>query len=129
MEASEKQIKFMNNLGIKYPANITIDEAKVLISMKLAECEQTAPIKEWAVKTPVEVVKPQEYKFKHMKQEDIAEKDIITDFEPTSMYVSYAKDIFNEMFDIFRKEKPSMTATDCMELAINLVKQAHEAFS
>lgn len=46
----------------------------------------------------------------------------------TTMYTSYAKDIFVALFERTQVDNIRINATDNMELAIKLVKQAKEAF-
>jgi hypothetical protein len=53
-----------------------------------------------------------------------AKKSVYT---PTSMYVSYAKDIFNEIIQ-HPLNKEMTNLSQVMDIAINLVKQAHKAF-
>ena len=62
-----------------------------------------------------------------VKPERIAEsKPGRSIYQPTSMYVSYAKDIFCELAQ--GKDKDGQTPKETMELSINLVKQAQKAF-
>lgn len=127
MEATEKQIKFMNSLEMTYPANITKDQAKVAIQLKLQEVNSERDNK------PAESVKPQDlgkvttpyFNEKVLMGSMEAEKQFKLKFNPTSMYVSYAKDIFIGLME--GQERKGTRET--MILAINLVKQAHEAFS
>ncbi len=64
------------------------------------------------------VVKPEDFGVKH---EPKANK-----YEPTSMYVSYAKDIFCE---ILKDHPEGLDIKGMMQEAIDLVKQARESFS
>ena len=48
-------------------------------------------------------------------------------YDPTSMYVSYAKDIFNELL-LTTEDRMEKESTKIMTRAIELVKQAQEGF-
>ncbi len=48
-----------------------------------------------------------------------------SEYTPTTMYISYAKDIFIELHTV---DAMTIQSPDLMSLAIELVKQAHEAF-
>ncbi len=104
--ATEKQVKFMRNLNIEVPNGITKMEARLAIDRVLKKGEEDDMQKP-------EVVKPGE------------SPHSIGEYQPISMYVSYAKDIFCALYD-FKKEIVSVDET--MKLAIALVKQAKEAF-
>ena len=67
----------------------------------------------------VEVVKPRDNVFFEKKESVSAPK---SDYEPKSMYVSYAKDIFCSVF------QKGCNAREVMAECIELVKQANEAF-
>lgn len=78
---------------------------------------------------PAEVVKPQSFEAIGLQKKDGFNVPN-TQFNPTSMYVSYAKDIFIDIYEYCKKESQNqMPDHDIMELAINLVKQAHKEFS
>lgn len=103
MEATEKQLNYMKSLGIDTFPGITKDAAKAMISAALEADDKP------------EVVKPYGAKPK-------------TDGKFTSMYVSYAKDIFCKLTEYEKAEGTTEERDYFMEQAIALVKQAREAF-
>ncbi len=70
---------------------------------------------------PVEVVKP-------IIMDEMTTVSTEPNYNPTSMYVSYAKDIFCSLAENY-KGTPELKGNEMMNHAINLVKQAHDAFS
>ena len=50
------------------------------------------------------------------------------DYKPTSMYVSYAKDIFLGLLDVIARSGTAQPAEEMMNKAILLVKQAEKEF-
>jgi len=66
--------------------------------------------------------------FKNIKKVNLLNKAPIEEGTPNktiSMYTSYAKDIFCELW---KEGQEAKAATDIMDLSIKLVKQAKEAF-
>lgn len=107
--ATEKQIKFMKSLNIPVHDGISKEAAKEMISINLESKEQEQ----------IPVVKPGEAK---------AWNDKPKSGFPTSMKVSYAKDIFCAMYE---HEKPveEEHLDNLMQVAIMRIKQAEEGFS
>lgn len=100
--ASEKQIEFMNRLGIEVPVNCTMDVARYLIEQKKGS-------------SPQDFTKSEKYSKPEVKASPA---------NLNAMYTSYAKDIFvcfasNPNFD-------NKKANDVMELAIAMVRLARE---
>ena len=133
-KATEKQINFMRNLKIPEETiqMMSIAGAKDLISAKLAERDAGKP-QEFGrpdiVAKATTMIVPKE-----MSEEDrqrFAQSQ--SQYNPTSMYVSYAKDIFialSETLDVIKEKDKVIESCDyLMKLSINLVKQAHKEFS
>ena len=108
--ATEKQVKFMRNLNIEVPNGITKMEARLAIDRVLKKGEEDDMQKPEVVKVNVgEIPKP------------IA---IMKANGNGSMYASYAKDVFCAL----RGENNNASEEHTMNQAIDLVKQAKEAF-
>jgi hypothetical protein len=105
-QATEKQIKYAKVLGIANPEKYSKIALKELISTKLED-------------SPAETVKPE----KAFENSSIKE-----DNKYTTMYVSYAKDIFVSIQE-FKGQLINEEAINAMDLAIELVKRARDAFS
>ena len=75
-------------------------------------------------RVPVEVVKPQEYD--PFNKQPIKPQSVSNQYEPTSMYVSYAKDIFIALYEA---RQGTVIHEDYMKEATNLIKQAEKEFS
>jgi len=89
----------------------------IVIDMRESEDGAFKNIRGYFPKEKVKVVKvgvPQETK-------------VSGKYDPTTMYVSYAKDILVAMIN--RTQAGSIDSESMMEVAIGLVKQAREAFS
>lgn len=110
-EATEKQIKFMVSLGLKPFQGMTMDTAKELIANALAMKEGLKPTVEkpsYAPQVPQETKVSSTGKF-------------------TTMYVSYAKDVFCSLMNDDKGTSPELYGK-IMGISIALVKQAREAF-
>ena len=109
----------MKGLGIEYPGQITKQQAKYAIEMKLAN-QATAP--QPTLKDEIEVVKVEKplLKTPYVRGQASANGQ-------KAMYVSYAKDIFIAIQE--NSKMDNRNATEDMNIAISLVKQAQEAFS
>ena len=97
--ATEKQLDLMDKFKIDYPRNVSKEEAIKLIGESLA---QSAGLKS--------------------KSEPQAPK---SEFKTTTMYVSYAKDLF---IALLNKSQGEIDQDALMKLSIGLIGQAKEAF-
>ena len=108
--ATEKQMTFMKSLGVEIPENVSKQEARFIIDRAVSMKD---PL------TAKDAVKPiQPFYCAGVPQETKVSKPNGT----AAMYVSYAKDIFCTM------ASDPATLTEDMNKAIELVKQAKEAF-
>ena len=103
---SEKQIKFAKSLNINANGMTRKELSKAIDSVLTKHVEAD------------DMDKPEVVKVGYTKP---ANKN-------TTMYVSYAKDIFNNFTQIFYDKQISMPHKELMEISIALVKQAKEAF-
>ena len=93
--------------GVADATNAELDEAN----------ESTQDLVDVAevIKAKTIVVKPENF-----------EKSVENEYNPTSMYVSYAKDIFIRLLDSSNMQ--NLDVKQIMVIAINMVKDAHNAF-
>ena len=111
--ATEKQVNFMKSLKIEVPESITKMEARLAIDRVLNKQE---------IDEKPEVVRPG-YPKRHEEVKNRNNGKTMVNGKPaTTMYASYAKDIFVAMYD---KE---VGLKEAMQIAVELVKQAKEAF-
>ena len=103
--ASEKQIKFATNLGV-YQDGMTKTECRLAIDRALNKGEEDKPVE--TVKVGIGLPAP------------------MSDVQ-VGVYTSYAKDIF--CATVNEPALKAERAEDIMNAAIELVKQAQEAFS
>ena len=100
MRATDKQLDAMDRMHIEYPRNVSKEEAQELIGAAIDK---------------INASKPESY-------DKAPQNAPRSEFKATTMYVSYAKDIFIAVFD---KDK---NWADQMQDAITLGNQAREAF-
>ena len=80
----------------------------------------------------VNVITSEDGKFKNIKNDDVADnpapksKSVNLDNNFTTMYVSYAKDVY---IGLNEHKKAEIDPRELMDLSIQLVKQARNAFS
>jgi len=103
--ATEKQIEFAKRLGIEKPEVYTKATLREMIDTKLRERDDKIEVVKMSDSGPVKKT---------------SQNGSNANFG--AMYTSYAKDIFCEIYDD-KKNIP-----DQMDLAIELIKQAKEAF-
>ena len=113
---TEPQIKYAKNLGIENPEQFSKAGLKDMIAMKVDNKSSQAPVSAPFVKPSVVNTDENTYK---------------TTDKFTTMYVSYAKDLFVELVQHGGNlNNPSPVGeVDIMEVAIKLIKQARDAFS
>ena len=112
-----------NSMNVPLSCEVSIgDDERMVLKKVIGTAENMgAPLDPWAAAKPI--AKPADNKFfAKAPSNATAQND-----KATTMYTSYAKDIFNTIYPIAIKSTP-LTSQAIMNEAIALVKQAMDAF-
>jgi hypothetical protein len=118
-KATESQLKLIKSLGVKCPEGVSKLEASGIIKEHLEKKKQDAEEKQKAKMSETQV----SYQ-KIESSKPAAGKDC------TTMYVSYAKDLFIAFLNVAKDQESmqKLTPPDLMNLCVKLIKQAKGEF-